>query len=141
MREQYEAMAIKDKQELEKWFRATMEALQTEISSCSKEVKTYSSELKKTYQSLEISPQNIITDQNLEEVKSLYSVQLSQLQASINMLETELQRLRVSLEQLHDGDNRLLLDIKMRLELEISEDRRLLERESCMRESNMKKKK
>ncbi|CAJ1053701.1 keratin%2C type I cytoskeletal 13-like [Xyrichtys novacula] len=136
MREQYEAAAIKNKQELEKWFQAKMETLQNEISVCSKEVKTYSSELselKRTYQSLEITRQGIITEiqcrqQNLEEYKSRYSIQLSQLQASINMLETELQQLRVSLEH-QQGEYNLLLDIKMRLELEIAEYRRLLEGE------------
>lgn len=66
--------------------------------------------------------------QNFEGVRNRYSVQLSQLQMSINMLETELQQLRVSLEQQQTEYN-LLLDIKMRLELEIAEYRRLLEGE------------
>lgn len=47
---------------------------------------------------------------------------------TINMLETELQQLRVSLEQ-QQTDYNVLLDIKMRLELEIAEYRRLLDGE------------
>lgn len=64
--------------------------------------------------------------QNLEEAKSRYSVQLSQLQLTINTLEVELQQLRASLEH-QKSEYNLLLDIKMRLEMEIAEYRRLLD--------------
>lgn len=64
--------------------------------------------------------------QSLEEVKSRYSVQLSQLQVIINRMEVELQQLRASIEQ-QQSEYNLLLDLKMRLELEIAEYRRLLE--------------
>lgn len=146
MREQYEAVALKNQQDLEKWFKEKMEVLQTEISSCSQEVKTYStelSELKRTYQSLEISRQSLYAEiqclqQNMLEVKSRYSVQLSQLQNSINILEAEMQQLRVSLEQ-QQAEYNLLLDIKMRLELEIAEYRRLLEGEVQERRHEEKK--
>ncbi|XP_040891257.1 keratin 99 [Toxotes jaculatrix] len=134
MREQYEALVVKNKLELEKWYQAKSDALQTEISSCTIEVKTTStqlSELKRTHQDLEINRQSILTaiqclQSNVEEVNSRYSIQLSQLQGNINMLESELQQLKVSVEQ-QQSEYNLLLDIKMRLELEIAEYRRLLE--------------
>ncbi|XP_041819938.1 keratin, type I cytoskeletal 19-like [Chelmon rostratus] len=136
MREQYESVVVKNKLELEKWFKAKVDTLQTQIITSSTEVKTFHSELselKRTYQSLEINRQSVLTEiqclqQSVEEAKSRYSVQLSQLQVTINTLETELQQLRVSLEQ-QRAEYNLLLDIKMRLELEIAEYRRLLDGE------------
>ncbi|XP_054634581.1 keratin, type I cytoskeletal 19-like [Dunckerocampus dactyliophorus] len=137
VREQYEALALKNKQELEKWYQAKMESLQTEIRGYTTEVKTFSSqlsELKRTYQSLEITYQGILAEieclrQNLAETKLRYSAQLSQLQLTINALEVELQQLKVSIEQ-QKTEYTLLLDIKMRLEREIAEYRRLLDGES-----------
>ncbi|XP_030271979.1 keratin, type I cytoskeletal 19-like [Sparus aurata] len=136
MREQYEAVMVKNNLEIEKWFKAKVEALQTSIGIRTTEVKTSSSELselKRTYQSLEISRSSAFASiqclqQNLEEVKARYSLQLSQLQVTINTLETELQQLKVSIEH-QQSEYLMLLDIKMRLELEIAEYRRLLEGE------------
>lgn len=59
-------------------------------------------------------------------MNSRYGAHLSQLQVTINMLEVELQQLRMSIEQ-QQSEYKLLLDIKMRLEMEIAEYRRLLE--------------
>lgn len=64
----------------------------------------------------------------MEEVNGRYAAQLRQLQVTINVLEVELQQLRTSMEQ-QQMEYNLLLDIKMRLELEIAEYRRLLEGE------------
>uniref|UniRef100_A0A4W6C9I2 Keratin 99 n=1 Tax=Lates calcarifer TaxID=8187 RepID=A0A4W6C9I2_LATCA len=134
MREQYEAVVAKNKMEVEKWFQTKVETLRTTISACTTEVKTsYSelSELKRTYQSLEINRQSVLTEvvlfsDHTHKVKSRYSVQLSQLQVIINRMEVELQQLRASIEQ-QQSEYNLLLDLKMRLELEIAEYRRLLE--------------
>uniref|UniRef100_A0A3B4T4R1 Keratin 99 n=1 Tax=Seriola dumerili TaxID=41447 RepID=A0A3B4T4R1_SERDU len=136
VREQYEAVVVKNKQELDKWFQSkvrweSLNIYKSDITSWTVEVKTsYSklSELKRTYQSLEINRQSVRTEQNLEEVKSRYGSQLSHLQMTINRLEVELQQLIASIEQ-QQADYKLLLDIKMRLELEIAEYRRLLEGE------------
>lgn len=62
----------------------------------------------------------------MEEVNCRYGVQLSQYQSTITALEAELQQLKLSVEQ-QQCDYQLLLDIKMRLEIEIAEYRRLLE--------------
>ncbi|XP_058495519.1 keratin, type I cytoskeletal 19-like [Solea solea] len=142
LREQYEALAIKNKQDMEKWFQLKMDGLQIQITTVTTEVDSHNtqlSELKRTYQSLEINRESIITEmqclqQNVKEVNSRYSIQLNQLQVTINTLEVELQQLRVSLEQQRSEYN-LLLDIKMRLEMEIAEYRRLLEGEHYERKA------
>ncbi|XP_067440008.1 keratin, type I cytoskeletal 19-like [Thunnus thynnus] len=134
MRKQYEELVIKNKQDAEKWFQNKMDALQTQIVTCTTEVKTFSSqlsELKRTYQGLEINCQSSHSQiqclqQNLADTNSRYSVQLSQLQQTINTLEVELQQMRDSLEHQRSEYN-MLLDIKMRLEMEIAEYRRLLD--------------
>lgn len=58
------------------------------------------------------------------------------MQVTITALETELQQLRLSIEK-QQCEYDLLLDIKMRLELEIAEYRRLLDgeyQEICIEE-------
>ncbi|KAM8879873.1 keratin, type I cytoskeletal 20-like [Spinachia spinachia] len=133
-RDQYEAVLVKNKEELEKWFKSKVDSLQTQIVTSSQEVKTFYtelSELKKSYQSLEITHQSIVTEihcltQNMEEVNGRYSAQLSQLQLTINALEIELKQLKISIEQ-QQAEYNQLLDIKMRLEMEIAEYRRLLD--------------
>ncbi|MEQ2277802.1 hypothetical protein XENORESO_007947 [Xenotaenia resolanae] len=62
MRHRYETMMKNNKLEVEKWFQSKMETLQEQIITCTAEVKTYHSEiseLKRTYQSLEISHQSL----------------------------------------------------------------------------------
>lgn len=61
-------------------------------------------------------------------MKSRYGLQLSQNQITITALEAELQQLRISIET-QQREYQVLLDIKMRLELEIAEYRRLLDGE------------
>ncbi|XP_060942610.1 keratin, type I cytoskeletal 14-like [Limanda limanda] len=136
IREYYENMVLKNKQEVEKWFQEKMTSLEVVLVSTSTEVKTFYtelSELKRSFQSLEITRQSVFTEfqclqQSLDEANSRYSIQLSQLQISINYQQEELQRLIVSIEQ-QQSEYNLLLDIKMRLEREIAEYRRLLEGE------------
>nr|XP_040043518.1 keratin, type I cytoskeletal 19-like [Gasterosteus aculeatus aculeatus] len=133
-RDQYEAVVEKNKEELEIWLKSKVDSLQTKMVTSSQEVKTsYTelSELKRSYQSLEITHQSIVTElqclkQNMEEVNGRYSGQLIQLQLTINTLEVELQQLKISIEQ-QQAEYNQLLDIKMRLEMEIAEYRRLLD--------------
>lgn len=74
-------------------------------------------------------PQKQNLEQSLAEVGIRYSAQLSQLQLQIDHLQEELQRLNANIRQ-QASEYQLLLDIKMRLELEIAEYRRLLDGEA-----------
>ncbi|KAK7119621.1 hypothetical protein R3I94_021444 [Phoxinus phoxinus] len=137
MRDQYEMLIEKNSRETARWFQSKVEMLQTEVSTNYTEIKTSQTErsdVKKTFQSLEIELQGVLTmkqnlEQSLADVGIRYAVQLSQLQLQIDHLQEELQRLNANMQQ-QASEYQLLLDIKMRLETEIVEYRRLLEGEA-----------
>ncbi|XP_078800101.1 keratin, type I cytoskeletal 19-like [Oryzias latipes] len=136
VRVSYEAVLKKNKLELEAWYHCKMESLQKEIVSCTTEVKTFETELtelKRTYQSLEIKRESVCAEvqllrENLEEANSFCSITLSQQQETIYSLEMQLQELKVSLQQMQVKYS-MLLQLRMKLEAEIAEYRRLLEGE------------
>ncbi|CAB1344971.1 unnamed protein product [Coregonus sp. 'balchen'] len=119
MRTQYEGMVEKN-----------------QITTSPIEVKTSQSQvtdLKRTFQSLEIELHGLLTqkgylEQSVTDINGRYGSQLSQLQVHINSMEEELQQLNVSIQP-QAPEYQILLDIKMRLEMEIAEYRRLLDGE------------
>ncbi|XP_053491543.1 keratin, type I cytoskeletal 13-like [Ictalurus furcatus] len=136
IREQYEAVIIKNRNEIEQWFQNKVKNLNTEVLKSHTEITTSQtafSDLKKTYETLEIDIKGIHTQiqmlqNDLVQVGARYSEQLSQLQLYIDRIQTELQQITANIQQ-QAMEYQLLLDIKMRLELEIAEYRRLLEGE------------
>ncbi|KAM9314497.1 keratin, type I cytoskeletal 19-like [Pholidichthys leucotaenia] len=136
VRDQYEALVEKNKLELEQWFQSKVDSLKTQICLYQEDVKMYHTELSevsRSNQTLEIQRNSMYAEikclqENLEEVQSQYSSLLHQLQFTINTLEAELQQLKASLDQ-NQVDYSQLLDINMRLKMEIAEYRRLLDGE------------
>ncbi|XP_062304224.1 keratin 99 [Osmerus eperlanus] len=145
MREQYESLVQKNQREAEKWFQGKVEALQVQITTSTTEVKTSQSELgdrKRTFQSLEVELQGMLTqkqylEQSMAEVNGRYGAQLSALQLRINAMEEELQQLTTSIH-LQATEYHVLLDIKMRLEMEIAEYRRLLDGEAYSHQNTVR---
>ena len=69
-------------------------------------------------------------EKSLEETKNHYCLQLAQIQEQICSLEEQLAQLRCEMEQ-QNQEYKILLDVKTRLEQEISTYRRLLEGEDA----------
>ncbi|XP_052612799.1 keratin, type I cytoskeletal 14 isoform X1 [Peromyscus californicus insignis] len=138
MRDQYEKMAEKNRKDAEEWFFTKTEELNREVATNSELVqsgKSEISELRRTMQNLEIELQSQLSmkaslENNLEETKGRYCMQLAQIQEMISSVEEQLAQLRCEMEQ-QNQEYKILLDVKTRLEQEIATYRRLLEGEDA----------
>ncbi|XP_026368641.3 LOW QUALITY PROTEIN: keratin, type I cytoskeletal 15 [Ursus arctos] len=134
MREQYEAMAEKNRRDAEAWFFSKTEELNKEVASNTEMIQTSKTEitdLRRTLQGLEIELQSQLSmkaglEGSLEDTECRYASQLSQIQGLISGLEAQLSELRSEME-CQNQEYKTLLDIKSRLEQEIATYRSLLE--------------
>ncbi|KAM9296738.1 keratin, type I cytoskeletal 47 kDa-like [Gastrophryne carolinensis] len=136
MREEYEALAEKNRRDAEAWFAQKSGELKKEISAGVEQVQTSKSEisdLRRTLQSLEIELQSQLAmrkslEETLAETEGRYGAQLHQLQLVIHGIEEQLLQIRSDMER-QQLEYRELLNIKNKLEIEIETYRRLLEGE------------
>ncbi|XP_042529065.1 keratin, type I cytoskeletal 20 [Dipodomys spectabilis] len=136
MRQKYEVLAQKNLQEAKEQFERQSEALQQQVTVNTKELKvteTQVTELRRTYQNLEIELQSHLgmkesLELTLEDTKARYSKQLATIQGLLSSLEAQLLQILGDMER-QNNEYALLLDIKTRLEQEIATYRRLLEGE------------
>ncbi|XP_073901809.1 keratin, type I cytoskeletal 15 isoform X1 [Castor canadensis] len=149
MREQYEAIAEKNRRDAEAWFFSKTEELNKEVVSNTEMIQTSKTEitdLRRTMQGLEIELQSQLSmvpfwsdvslhllpyqkaglENSLAEIECRYATQLQQIQGLISGLEAQLSELRSEMECQNQEYN-MLLDIKTRLEQEIATYRSLLE--------------
>ena len=134
MREQYEAMAEKNRRDAEAWFFSKTEELNKEVASNTEMIQTSKTEitdLRRTIQGLEIELQSQLSmkaglESTLAETECRYAAQLQQIQGLISSIEAQLSELRSEME-CQNQEYKMLLDIKTRLEQEIATYRSLLE--------------
>ncbi|KAG8446698.1 hypothetical protein GDO86_014233 [Hymenochirus boettgeri] len=136
MRDQYETLAEKNRKDVEEWYFKKTEELNKEVASSGQLIqssKTEITDLKRTLQGLEIELQTQLSmkaalEGSLAETEGRYCVQLSQIQDLISNVEAQLAELRSDMER-QSHEYKVLMDVKSRLEQEISTYRRLLEGE------------
>nr|XP_020828461.1 keratin, type I cytoskeletal 15-like [Phascolarctos cinereus] len=134
MREQYEAIAEKNRRDAETWFFSKTEELNKEVASSTEMIQTSKTEvtdLRRTLQGLEIELQSQLSmkarlESSLAEMEYCYATQLQQMQELISNIEIQLGELRNEMES-QNQQHKMLLDIKTRVDQEIATYHNLLE--------------
>uniref|UniRef100_A0A8C7D3S4 Keratin 18a, tandem duplicate 1 n=1 Tax=Oncorhynchus kisutch TaxID=8019 RepID=A0A8C7D3S4_ONCKI len=134
MRAKYEKMALKSQEELKEWHESKITEVQvqvTENTEALKEAHTTFSESRRSIQSLQIDLQSQISlnaalEGNLHDIEMRYNMELQKYNAVLLRLEAELTQIRSDIQH-QTQDYHILFNIKIQLEAEIAEYRRLLD--------------
>ncbi|KAM3617610.1 uncharacterized protein V6R79_008868 [Siganus canaliculatus] len=134
IRAKYELIAKKNQDELKQWHESQITEVQhqvTESSSALKEATTTITEIRRRHQSLEIELQSELglkasLEATLHDIERRYNIEVERYNAIILRLQEELTQIRSDIQQ-KTREYELLLNIKVKLEAEIAEYRRLLD--------------
>ncbi|XP_072105586.1 keratin, type I cytoskeletal 18-like [Mobula birostris] len=136
IRDQYEKVAQKNKEDAENWFKNQMETYTVEVqqnNDALEGAKGQVSDLRRQIQSLDVELQSLLSMKNslegtLRDTEHRYEMELQQLNGQIALKESDLMQLHEEM-QANANEYKKLLNIKMKLEAEIATYRRLLDGE------------
>ncbi|NP_001091133.1 uncharacterized protein LOC100036883 [Xenopus laevis] len=134
MRTQCEEVVTKIKQDAKQQFETRIEEVNVQIGDNVTELENYKTsvkEIKRHVQSLEIELQSEMSKKDalsatLDNINAQYAAQLLQMQTAIKNIEEQLIQIRSDMSR-QSQEYEILLNVKLRLELEIETYRRLLE--------------
>ncbi|XP_072223296.1 keratin, type I cytoskeletal 18-like [Leuresthes tenuis] len=134
MRAKYERIALKNQEDLKTWHESQITEVQvqvTESSTALKEATSMMSETRRRYQSMDIELQSLLSmkaalEASLRDIEMRYNMELERYNAIILRLQEELTQIRSDIHQ-NTREYESLLNIKVKLEAEIVEYRRLLD--------------
>uniref|UniRef100_A0AAQ4PNE4 Keratin 18a, tandem duplicate 2 n=1 Tax=Gasterosteus aculeatus aculeatus TaxID=481459 RepID=A0AAQ4PNE4_GASAC len=133
MRAKYEKIALNNQEELKKWHDSQVTEMQvqvTESSTALKEANTMLSDTKRKCQALDIEKQAELSMQaslkgTMHDIEMRHNTEMEKYNVILLRLQEELTRIRTDIQH-STQDYESLLDIKVKLEEEIAEYRRLL---------------
>ncbi|XP_036959908.1 keratin, type I cytoskeletal 18-like [Acanthopagrus latus] len=137
MRAKYEKIAQKNQEELKAWHESQITEVQvivTESSTALKEATSEMTETRRRVQSLEIELQSVLglkasLEATLRDIEMRYNMEIEKYNVIILRLQEELTKIRSDIQH-NTQEYELLLNIKVKLEAEIAEYRRLLDGEA-----------
>ncbi|XP_074077059.1 keratin, type I cuticular Ha4-like [Macrotis lagotis] len=138
MRCKYESLVETNRRDVEGWFHTQLQELSQQIVSSSEEQQGFQKEicnLRRTISALEIELQaqhSLRASQEciLTETEGRYAIQLAQIQGLIESLESQLAEIRCTIDR-QNQEYQILLDMKSKLECEITMYRQLLDNTDC----------
>jgi len=134
MRETYEKIALKNQRELQAWHESQITEVQVQVTENTvalKEATTLVTETRRRWQALEIELQSQLSlkgalEASLRDIEARNNMEMERYNGFLLKYQAELTQIRTDIQQ-HMRDYEILLNIKMKLEAEIAEYRRLLD--------------
>ncbi|XP_053280623.1 keratin, type I cytoskeletal 18 [Pleuronectes platessa] len=134
MRAKYESIALKNQEEAKMWHESQMTEIKvqvTENTAALKDATTTLTSVRRKYQTLEIELQSAVNtkatmEATLHDVNLRNNIEMEKYNKVTLMLKEELTKIHTNIHS-EKSDYENLLDIKVKLEAEIAEYRRLLE--------------